>query len=140
MLLDLLAAWLPVVSQHSPSPTLSQPCYGLCSHTHSVRCCRRTCAHTLSHSITHAPSPSLPSLPPPPCSPPSCLQLLYDKEKATSESRKQAADKAADELRQEAAKRQRLEDTNRVSDDADGGSGGKQLPPSGKAGIGAKGN
>lgn len=41
------------------------------------------------------------------------LQLVYDKERATSESRKQAADKAADELRQEAAKRQRLEDTNR---------------------------
>jgi hypothetical protein len=43
-----------------------------------------------------------------------CLQVSYDQEKATSESRKQAADKAADELRQEAAKRQRLEDTNKV--------------------------
>lgn len=87
---------------------------------------------THSVSVTHAssllppcspPPPLPPPSPPPRCTPPPfCLQLLYDKERATSESRKQAADKAADELRQEAAKRQRLEDTNRVSaDDADGG-------------------
>lgn len=43
------------------------------------------------------------------------VQVLYDQEKSSHESHKQAAEKAADELRQEAAKRQRLEDTNKVS-------------------------
>lgn len=42
-------------------------------------------------------------------------QVLYDQEKSGHESQKQAAERAADELRQEAAKRQRLEDTNKVS-------------------------
>lgn len=42
------------------------------------------------------------------------LQVLHDQEKSSHESHKQAAEKAADELRQEAAKRQRLEDTNKV--------------------------
>jgi hypothetical protein len=40
--------------------------------------------------------------------------VLFDQEKASGESCKQAADRAAEELRQEAAKRQRLEDTNKV--------------------------
>lgn len=41
-------------------------------------------------------------------------QVLLDQEKKERESSKQAADQAASELRQEAAKRQRLEDTNKV--------------------------
>jgi len=43
-----------------------------------------------------------------------CLQVLFDQERSGHEARKKAADTAADELRQEAAKRQRLEDTNKV--------------------------
>jgi hypothetical protein len=46
----------------------------------------------------------------------SILQVLYDQEKSSHSSHKQAAEKAADELRQEAAKRQRLEDTKKVRD------------------------
>lgn len=62
----------------------------------------RTTAHTnLTH--THTPTSTLPH-----------IQVLHDQEKAGHESRKQAADKAADELRAEAAKRQRLEDSNKV--------------------------
>lgn len=40
--------------------------------------------------------------------------MLFDQERSGHEARKKAADTAADELRQEAAKRQRLEDTNKV--------------------------
>jgi hypothetical protein len=86
-----------LLPQASHACTHAAPCSHLCSLvSHTLPCVTDSCP-----CFTYSPS--------------SGTQLVYDKERATSESRKQAADKAADELRQEAAKRQRLEDTNRVS-------------------------